>query len=109
MLENVLARLLEEDVDDEPLGRRQENLVDEAFVLVVSAVSADELHASSGQRHVEHAGVCGVGEVEAHDLTALCGECEVRLARDEHDVAEAAHCDMRRFRGAEAGDLARPR
>ena len=80
MLEHVLARLLEENVDDEPLGRRQENLLDEALVFVVSAVSADELHASSRQRHVEHAGVGGVGEVEAHDLTALRGECEVRLS-----------------------------
>ena len=105
VLEDVLARLLEEDVDHDPLGRRQENLVDEALVLVVSAVSADELHASSRQRHVEDASVGGVGEVEAHDLAALRGEREVWLSRDEHDVAEAAHRDMRRFRGAEAGDL----
>ena len=105
MLEHVFARLLEEDVDDEPLGRRQQDLLDEPLVLVVSAVSADQLHASSRERHVEHAGVGGVGEVEAHDLTALCGECEVRLARDEHDVAEAAHRDMGRLRGTEAGDL----
>jgi hypothetical protein len=60
--------MLEEDVDDHTLGGRQENLLDEALVLVVSAVSADELHASPWQRHVEDASVGGVGEVEANDL-----------------------------------------
>ena len=74
VLEHVLARLLEEHVYYEPLGRRQENLFDEALVLVVAAVSADELHASTWQRHVEDASVGSVGEVEAHDLTTLRGE-----------------------------------
>ena len=104
MLELELARLREEHVDDDALGGREQDLVDELLVLVVAGVGADELHLRARQRHVEDARVGGVREVEAHDLAALGLERKVRLAGDEHHVAEAAHRHVRRLRLAEGGD-----
>lgn len=48
MLERELAELREEDVDDDALGGRHENVVDELLVLVGAAVAADELHLRAG-------------------------------------------------------------
>ena len=74
-------------------------------MLVVAGIGADQLHLRARQRHVEHARVRGVGEVEAHDLTALGLERQVRLAGDKHHVAEAAHRDVCRLQFPEGGDL----
>ena len=53
MLERKLARLSKEDVDDDALGRSEENLLDELLALVVAAVGADKLHLSSRHPDVE--------------------------------------------------------
>ena len=105
VLELELAGVRKEHVDDDTLGGGEQDLVDELLALVVAGVGADQLHLRARQRHVEDARVGGVGEVEAHDLAALGLERKVRLAGDEHHVAEAAHRDVRRLRLAEGGDL----
>ena len=97
MLELELAGVREEHVDDDTLGRGEQDLVDEFLALVVAGVGADQLHLRARQRHVEDTRVRGVGEVEAHDLAPLGFEREIRLAGDEHHVAEAAHRDVRRL------------
>ena len=69
MFHRQLARLVEEHVDDDALGRRQHHVVDELLVLDVAAVAADELDLSSGERDLEDARVRGVGQVEPDHLT----------------------------------------
>ena len=46
VLERQLAGLVEEHVDDDALGGREDDLLDELLVLDVAAVAADELHAA---------------------------------------------------------------
>ena len=71
VLQRELAGPVEQDIDDDPLGRREDHVVDELLVLDVAAVAADELHPRARQLDLEHAGVGGVRQVEAHDLAAL--------------------------------------
>src|SRR5581483_1445224 len=78
-----LARLVEQRVDDHPLGRRQYDVLDEMFVLDVAAVAANELDSRSGERDPEDAGVRGVREVEPNHFTTLYRERRIRLASDE--------------------------
>ena len=59
---------VEEDVEDDPLGRREDHRLDELLVLAAAAVAADDLHPCVGDGEVEDAGVGGVGEVEADHL-----------------------------------------
>ena len=101
MLERELSGVVEEDVDDDALGGREQHLLDEFLLLVVAAVGADELHPRPRKRDVEDARVGRVREVEAHDLAALGLERELRFTGNEHRVSEAAHRDMRRLRLAE--------
>ena len=100
-----LAGVRKEHVDDDTLGRCEQHLVDELLVFTVAGVGADQLHLRARQRHVEDTRVGGVGQVEAHDLAPPRLERQVRLAGDEHHVAEAAHRDVRRLRLPEGGDL----
>ena len=106
VLELELACVRKEHVDDDTLGGGEQDLVDQFLALVVAGIGADQLHLRARQRHVEDARVGGVGEVEAHDLAPLGFERKVRLAGDEHHVAEASHRHVRRLRLAEGGDLA---
>ena len=48
MLQRQLARRLEAHVDDDPLGGRQDDVLDELLVLDAAAVAADELHPAPG-------------------------------------------------------------
>ena len=105
MLEGQTARLLEERVDDDPLGRREHDRLDELLALDTAAVAADELQPRPRQRDVEDARVGGVREVEANDLALLRGERRFRLAADEQDVAVAAHRRERRLLATERRDL----
>jgi hypothetical protein len=98
VLELQLAGLREEDVDNDPLGGREQHLLDKLLVLVATAVGADELHARAGQGDVEDAGVRRVGQEEADDLAGRGVQPELRLAGNEHHVAETAHGDVRRLR-----------
>ena len=79
VLERQLSRLSEEHVDDDALRRSQDHRVDELLVLVAAAVATDQLHLRARQRHLEHASVGRVGQVEADDLAAL--------ARSERSVS----------------------
>jgi hypothetical protein len=97
MLELEQAGVREEHVDDDALRRRQQHFLDELLVLVVAGVGADQLQLRARQGDVEDARVRRVGEVEANDLAASRLELQVRLPRDEHHVAEAAHRDVRRL------------
>ena len=105
MLEGQTARLLEERVDDDPLGRCEHDRLDELLALDTAAVAADELQPRPRQRDVEDARVGGVREVEANDLALLHGERRFRLAADEQDVAVAAHRRERRLLAIERRDL----
>ena len=106
VLERQPAGLVEEDVDDDPLRRREHDRVDELLALVPPAVAADELHARPRERDVEHPRVRGVREIEADDLALSRAQPELRLAADEHHVPEPAHRRVRRLRRAERGDRA---
>ncbi len=103
VLESELAGLAEVHVDDHTLGRGEQHLVDELFVLVMAAVAADQLHLRAGHGHIEDTRVGRVREVEAHDLAPFSVEGKVRLAGDEHDVAETAHRHVCRLGLAEGG------
>ena len=109
VLQRQLARRLEQHVHDDPLGRRQHDVLDELLALAAPAVAADELHARSGQRDLEHAGVGGVRQVQAHDLAGLGGQRELGLPGDQQDVAEAPHRGVGRLVGAERARPDRPR
>ena len=91
VLELELARIWEEHVHDDALGRGEQDLVDELLVLVVAGVGADQLHLRARQRHIEDARVRGVREVEAHHLAVPRLEVQIGLAGDQHHVAEPAH------------------
>ena len=106
VFQHELAGLLEQHIDDGPLRRSENHVLDELFVLDAAAVAAGELHPSPGQRHLEHARVGGVGQVDAHHLTPLGGQPELRLAGDQQRVAEAAHRRVIGFQAAERRDLA---
>ena len=82
---------VEERVDDNALGRRQDHVVDELFVLDVAAVAADELDSSAGKRDPEDAGVRGVREVEPDHLTMLLLQRQIGRPLDKQQVAEPAH------------------
>ena len=101
-----VSRLLEQHIDHNPLRRRQDHGVDPLLPLHVTAVAADELHPSAGERDVEHAGVGGVDQVEAQHLPEPCGHRLVGLAVDEDDVAEPAHGRVGGLVRTEPGDLA---
>ena len=65
---SVVRPAFEQRVDDDPLGRREHDRLDELLALDTPAVAAHELHPRAGQRDVEHAGVRRVRQVEANDL-----------------------------------------
>ena len=48
MDERQVARLIEQNIDYDALGRGDEHLVHVLLALVVPAVGTDELHASAG-------------------------------------------------------------
>jgi hypothetical protein len=100
------ARRVEPDVDDGALGGCEQNFVDERLVLVAATVGADELHPHAGKRDVEQPRVRRVREVEPNHVTDLGSEREACLAAGEHDVAEAAHRDVRRAGLVEGSDAA---
>ena len=106
VLQRELAVLVEQDVDDDALGRSQDHVVDELLVLDVAAVAADELHPRARQRDLEHPRVGGVGQVQAHHLAASRGQREIRLTADQQHVTEAAHGRVGRLGSAERRDLA---
>jgi hypothetical protein len=106
VLERQPAGLVEEGVDDDTLRRREDDRLDRLLVLVPSAVAPDELQPRTRERHVEHTGVRGVRQVEAHHLAAVRAQGKVRLAADEEDVAEPAHRRVRRLGRAEGRDRA---
>jgi hypothetical protein len=106
VLQRQRAGRVEQDVDDDPLGRREDDVLDELLVLDPAAVAADELHPRARQRDLEYARVRRVGEVEAHDFAGPGGEGEPRFAGDQQHVAEAAHRRVGGLVGAEGGDLA---
>ena len=91
VLELELARIGEQHVHDDALGRGEQDLVDELLVLVVAGVGANQLHLRARQRHVEDPRVRGVREVEAHHLATPRLEVQIGLAGDQHHVAEPAH------------------
>ena len=68
VLEADVARAVEQDVDNRSLRGCQPNLVDEGFLLVASAVPANELHAGTREGDVEDAGIGGVDQVKADDV-----------------------------------------
>ena len=105
MDERQVAWLIEQHIDDDALGRGDEQLVDVLLALVVPAVGTDELHASAGQRHVEHASVSGVRQEEADDLPATRCQRKVSVTGDEHDVAEPTHGHVGRLGRTERRDL----
>ena len=104
MFERELSGLREEDVDNDALGGREQDLLDYLLLFVVAAVGADELHSRPRQRDVEDPRVGRVREVQPHDLAALGLERELRFTGDEHRVPEAAHRDVRRLGPAEGRD-----
>ena len=106
MFQHELAGLLEQHIDDGPLRRSEDHVLDELLVLDAAAVAADELHPGPGQRDLEHARVGGVGQVDAHHLAPLGGQPELRLAGDQQRVAEAAHRRVVGLQAAERRDLA---
>ena len=105
VLQRQLARRVEQHVHDGPLGRRQHDVLDELLALAAPAVAADELHARSGQRDLEDAGVGGVRQIQAHDLAGLGAQREFGLPGDQQDVAEAPHRGVGRLVAAERRDL----
>ena len=106
VFERCAAGRVEPDVDDGAFGGCEQDFVDERLVLVAAAVGADELHPSPREGDVEQPCVRRVREVEADHLTDLGSEREARLATGEHDVAEAAHRDVRRAGLVEGRDSA---
>jgi hypothetical protein len=60
VFEGQLSGLVEQDVDDGPLGRCQQHPRDELLVLHPAAVPADQLHPGAGQPDVEDGSVGGV-------------------------------------------------
>ena len=105
VLERQVPRSVEEDVDDHPLRRRDDHLLDELLVLDMAAVAADELHPSSWERDLEDPGVGGVGQVEAHHLAELRAQREIGLAARQEHLAEAPHRRMSRLGAAERRHL----
>ena len=106
VLERHVAGLVEQDVDDHPLGGRENHLVDELLVLDVPAVAANQLHPCPRQRDLEGARVRGVRQVEADDLTEPRVQRQVSLAVDQEQLAEAPHGHIVGLRSAERCDLA---
>ena len=104
MLECQLCRLVEQDVDDDPLGGRENDRLDELFLLAAAAVAADELHLRARKRDVEDARVRGVRQVDPNDLVLLRVEGKVGLAGDEQHVAEPPHRSVVGLRWAEGSD-----
>jgi hypothetical protein len=49
VLERQIARLLEEDVDDDSLRRSEDDVVDKLLLLYMAAVAADKLHPAPGR------------------------------------------------------------
>ena len=61
----------EQNVDDNALRGSDQDLLDELFALVVSAVRPYKLHLSAGEGDVEDPRVRRVREIEADDLALL--------------------------------------
>ena len=105
VLQPHLARRVEQHVDDGPLRRREQHLVDERLALVPTAVTADQLGAGAWKGEVEDPRVRGVDQVQAHDLAGGRLAGELGLAVDQHDVAESTHRGEGRARLAERRDV----
>ena len=105
MLHRHVSGPVEEDVDDDALGRSDDDIVGELLVLDVPTVTAHQLHARARHRDLERARVRSVGQVEANDLSQPCAQRQVGLSVDEHDLAEPAHGHMGRLRAAEGSHL----
>ena len=86
MLETNVSGRVEEDVDADALGRREQDFLDEFLALMAAAVAADELHLRPAHPDVEDPGVGGVNEVQAHDLAPAGSLGELGLAVDQHHV-----------------------
>ena len=106
VLEPRDAGSVELDVDDRALRGSEQDLLDERLALVATAVAADELHPSVGDRDVEDPGVGRVDEVEPDDLAQRDARLEALLAVHEQHVAEPAHGGERRTGAAERRDHA---
>src|ERR671914_628871 len=72
-------------------GGVEHHVVDEGLSLVSTAVTTDQLHPRAAEREVEDPCVRRVHEIEAYDLPHGRLAREVRLAVDQHDVAEPPH------------------
>ena len=94
MLERYGPGLVEEDVDDNSLRGSEDDVLHELLPLHVAAVAADELRPGPLDSHFEHPRVRRVSEVEAHDLSELRAQRELRLAGDKKRGAEAPHRDV---------------
>ena len=81
VLQDQLAGRLEAHVDDDALGRGEDDVLDELLVLDAAAVAADELHPRARQRDLEHPGVGRVRQVQPHDLARARAERELRARR----------------------------
>ena len=106
VLQPELAGAVEQDIDDDSLGRSEDHVVDELLVLDVAAVAADELHPHARQLDLEHPRVGRVGQIEAHHLAELRCQREIRLTADQQHVAEPAHRRVGRLGAAERRNLA---
>ena len=73
---------------------------------MAAAVPADEFDSGAWHRDVEHARVCGVGQIEPNDFSALSAQRRIGFTADQHHVAEPAHRRIGCFLAAELSDRA---
>src|ERR671918_2300467 len=105
VLEGEGSGSVAEHVDDGPLRRSNDHIVNPLLALVASAVASHEFHLHTRKRHLEDAGVGRVREIEAHNLTTPDRQLLFGLASDQQDVSEPAHSREVRFVRIEGGDL----
>src|SRR5881397_3417017 len=89
--ERNIPRRIEFDINDIPLGGRDDNALDPFLMLEIARVAADNFHPGAGKGEVEGSGVRDVGEQEPNDLAASRGQAPARLSIDEKYVAKATH------------------
>jgi hypothetical protein len=100
VLERRFSGLVEEHIDDDALGGRQDDVLDHLLALVAAAVATDQLHPGPGDADLEDARVRRIGQIEADDLTLLHAHGYFRLTSDEEGGPEATHGDVIRLMGA---------